>query len=243
MKLKNFILSGVAIVSFGSCAPVPSYSVDSYIGSLNQCLNIEGTYENENYYRNYPNSFATMYIYFLPRLFIEREGDRVISSGEKIELGKKVFSKKAWFTFRILDSQRLEATFFNVEGEHLITVINMQKKKISPSWPAQSEEFTCNQVSWQRAYSEVFYGEASRKRREYSKTTKLADGMLKIEVKNDGWQGGYFPGLYMPDKGNVNRVGYFRKVDLTVDDIRAMNDKARRAIAQYDQLATSPPPQ
>ncbi len=93
-------------------------------------------------------------------------------------------------------------------------------------------------------------GESKQKR--LIKLTRLADGTLKKESEWELWRGRL--GLYTRDKSFIaggkkvpypegKGFTYHRKVDLTVDDIRAMNDKAKRAIAQYDQLATSPPPQ
>jgi hypothetical protein len=242
MKLKSLTFLGIAVVLLSSCVPVPSYSVDSYIGSLDRCLNIEGTYEIESYYRNYLEGFVDLNVYFGPgpSYIKEKKVDVNFTLIEKRE-EKRVIFKKAWRSFRILDSRYLETILFNIDGQSSVTIIDMNEKQKVPSRPVQHEEFTCNQSSWQRAYSSVSYRESgSDKTRRYSKTTKLPNGTLRIEAKYDEFSGAF--GLYRSYK-NVDRVGYFRKVDLTVEDIRAMNDKAKRAIEQYDQVATTPPPQ
>jgi hypothetical protein len=245
MKLKRLILPSVVAILFSSCGlPAPSYSVDSYAGSLDRCLDIEGAYENQNYYRDFPGGHMRIDSYLLPiqkfdRALSKARTEKKIILWEVIKEEKKTVFKKAWITFRVINAQQLEITIFNIEGQSFTKIINMQEKVEVPSWLNENEEFTCNQTSWQRTYSSVSYRESgSDKIRIYSKATKLPNGTLRIEGKYDDLMGSL--GLYRPS-GGVDRVGYFRKVDLTVDDIRAMNDKAKRAIEQYDQVATTPP--
>ncbi len=243
LKFNLFFLAGLTVIALSSCVPVLSYSTDSYVGSLDQCLNIEGTYERENYYRNYRDGYVDLDFYFGPgnSYIKERKGYIKNLLWERSPDGKKDILRKAWVSFRVLDNRHLEITYFNELGQSDAKIVDMDgKQKVLPR-PVQSEEFVCNQTSWQRAYSQAQHGESSNKSRLYSKTTKLPDGTLRMEAKYDAWGGAL--GLYTRKGVGVDRIGYFRKVDLTVDDIRAMNDKARRAIAQYDQLATSPPPQ
>ncbi|MDR2710514.1 MAG: hypothetical protein LBB65_04135 [Burkholderiales bacterium] len=249
MKAKTIIFSGMAVLFLGGCVPgillpVPSYSVDSYIGSLDKCLNIEGTYEARSYYRNYSGEDPQISGTFGPGLsyVTERKSDQKMSTWES-KNGKIVY-KKTWVTFQTIDNQRLEKTLFNEEGQARIDTIDMRKGPPPPRVGSgyADEEFVCDQTSWQWVYNDVSYGETSSKWRKYSKTTKLPDGTLRTEIKSDWWTAS-LAGLSTRKASSEEGVGYFRKVDLTVDDIRAMNDKAKRAIEQYDQIATSPPPE
>jgi|GEM_PF-2515058 len=242
MRAKTIILLGVVAIFLGGCFPFPSYTVDSYVGSLDRCLNIEGTYEPQSYYRNYPGGDSVLLGYFMSGQRYVVETRRKIDYSRKTTKEDKTGDKKSWYTFRFIDNQRMEITVFSEDGQAYIRVVDMQRD-VESRWN-EDEEFTCNQNSWQWTYSSVSYGGAGSKWRRYAKTTKLQDGALRVETKTDmhaGIYGGYRN--QMSDGSIVGGVGYFRKVDLTLDDIRAMNDKAKRAIEQYDQLATSPPPE
>ncbi len=232
MKLKRLIISGIVLVSFEGCAPVPSYSVDSYVGSLDQCLDIEGTYEKGLSLSSFlPSKFGSAIGY--------AERNKFFSYREQSDKGDSYTLKKTWLTISSLDKQHLKAILFNIEGQTVEVVIGMYEKRDLPR--GGEEDFSCDKTSWQKSYAQTSHGEGgSRKWRTYSKVEKLSDKALKKETKNNSW-GGFF-GLYHPGKIDIDNASHHRKVDLTVDDIRAMNDKAKRAIAQYDQLATSPPP-
>jgi len=142
--------------------------------------------------------------------------------------------KKMWAAFQFIDNQHLEITLFNEDGQVSTSITDMQKGDNPQS--NESEKFVCNQTSWQWAavrdssYSKV------RRSYKYAKTTKLPDGTLKIESKFYEWNF-----IFNFSSFEHTSIGYFRKADLTVDDIRAMNDKAKRAIEQYDYRTASRP--
>ncbi|MCL2872739.1 MAG: hypothetical protein FWF41_07175 [Betaproteobacteria bacterium] len=241
MKMKVIILLGIIVILLSSCVPVLSYSVTPYAGSLDRCLDIQGTYMElykEKLYKE-GGGFGELSD-FLPRRFdreSNKEGFRYFYRGEK-----KLNLIDTWITFRFLDSQRLEATVFNIEGQSFTMVFNMQERDQESNW-RKEEKFSCDASSWQKSFTDFSMGEGGRsKSRRFMEITRYSSGVLKMEDKRDRWSG-YF-GLYMKLSDPLiagEMVSYFRKVDLTVDDIRAMNDKAKRAI--YDQLATNPPPE
>lgn len=238
MRTGLTVLSATTAVLLSSCVPMPSYSVDPYTGSLEQCLDIQGTYENENYYRNYTNvrvGLAGVFPLAFSRDLQKEKGNDLYST--RSSEGQRI-TKKSWVHFHFVDSQHLEITVFNTEGLSFKGAVDMNVKG-NFEWYVK-DEFSCNKTSWQHAYSISRSSDGhSTKERRFNRVSRLPNGMLRMEALFDA--GGGTLGLYSIDK--ATNFGYFRKVDLTVDDILAMNDKAKKAIEQYDQVATTPPPQ
>ncbi|MDR0247765.1 MAG: hypothetical protein LBI16_05170 [Burkholderiales bacterium] len=239
------IAVGVALSCLlGSCFPVPSYSVDPYAGSLKQCLDIQGTYESTSFYNpegKYSRNSALT------------GGAQPVSLWRKTQKGgfKQLdfaYSKtrppyfKIWMRFKFLDDQRVEIGVFNELGQEVSVIYNMKAPDRGALTKSEDEEFTCNASSWQKSYTMTSGGEGGmQKETSFDKLTKLTGGMLKKESKTNFWRGQL--GLYGPDKNfpSGGGVTYHRKVDLTVEDIRENNDKAKKAIAQYDEFVARPP--
>lgn len=228
MKMRHIVLWATTPLLFGSCV-VPSYPVESYAGSLDKCLDIQGTYQNL-YYRQ-PYRLGVLTWALLPKQF----GKKAQENGFKYNIileGKNIKPLKTWVTFRFLDNQNLEATVFNTDGQSFAMVFNMQKKEDELEW-YEREGFVCNKHMWQRSYSTTSSAEGTRrKRRLFTEITKQDSDALKSVGKGDSWSGAL--GLYLPDNEGGGNAYYYRRVNLTVDDIRANNEKAQQAIKQYE---------
>jgi hypothetical protein len=156
---------------------------------------------------------------------------------------------RTWVVFKFLDDQRLAIDIFNELGQEVRFIHNMKEPVRDGLLKMEWEELTCNASSWQKSHSRATASDGqSFKERRFVKITKTANGSLIREGERDFWSGRL--GLYTlrSDLPNVRydlpsgkSLTYHRKVDLTVEDIRANNEKTKKAIAQYDEFVTSPP--
>jgi hypothetical protein len=248
MKIRQIAVRIVLPLLLSGCAPVPSYSVDPYIGSLKQCLDIQGTYESSNFYTPPPPEAQPRFNVFLidetlPKVLGNVFWGKVRNKEFRLRDvpdGKKAVYFRVWMTYHFLDDQRLAIYIFNEFGQEEKFVFNMKgaSQKDLPWW--EEEELTCNASSWQKSYTKTTGGGegGGAKERRFVKITKTANGALKKESEWEFWRGRL--GLYALDTRSPS-TSYHRKVDLTVEDIRANNEKAKKAIAQYDEFVTSPP--
>jgi hypothetical protein len=203
MKIRQIAVRIVLPLLLSGCVPVPSYSVDPYIGSLKQCLDIQGTYGIYSFYSP-PDAQLQINVSLvdeafpraLSKKFWENVRKKEFKTLDVIDDGKKKVTVRTWMTFKFLDDQRVAISIFNELGQEMSFVYNMKEPSREGVINMEDEQFTCNASSWQKSYARVAGGDGRGfKERRFAKLTKLADGSLKKESERDDWSGRL--GLYM----------------------------------------------
>jgi hypothetical protein len=176
---------------------------------LNKCLDIQGTYEGNLAGEITPPSTTKP-----SEEERKKTRDFLIPPGDTFKYPKFY---KFWTTIEFLDEQTVEVTSFNDVGIAITNVFNMKK---------ESSHLSCTPSAWESSYYKVGWHANPYSISFYYKTTKEPDGSLKGTLLQDTTYERQQP-----------RYSYRKKVDdLTVEDIRADNERAKRAIARY------PPP-
>ncbi len=159
MKLKQILFYIVLTGLLSSCVPVPSYSTDSYVGSLKQCLDIQGTYESTNSYASPDNQLRlnmSLVDEALPRGLWEKMRGSSFKAGEPAK--DKYIYVRSWITFRFLDDQRTAIGIFNELGQEASIVYDMKESNRTGVFDSENEVLICNALSWQRSYTRVMGG-------------------------------------------------------------------------------------
>ncbi|MDR1529883.1 MAG: hypothetical protein LBS40_05740, partial [Burkholderiales bacterium] len=221
MLLSIFGLS--ALVFLTGCV-VPSYRVPAYVGSLDKCLDIDGTYE--------AMAVAGSIYLIEPEIYQKKYKEKHVhahSHGGSVGIpwnsltGKRKLIKD-WIRFTRKDNNTINIQEFDEEGEEFNMDIDMREKGLGIS---------CDENSWTTTTS---WTDWDIRGITYIKIKANTGKELLTEYEVQTWKGEVF-GLYIRKMRYRKGEAPYRKVDLTVEDIRANNEKAKKAITQYDEFS------
>ena len=173
-KIIIFLAVLICAVFLTNCA-VPSYSVPTYVGSLDKCLDIYGTYEIVSL----PKSTGTPDFsgLILPNTYIK---NRAAQIGTSNTAGKRKFIKK-WVHFTKVNSNVINIQEFNEEGKEINMNIDMREEGLG---------FSCNGNSWVTSRSTRSTNDFGNKSISYIKIKVKTDKEIAVDYDTQSWGAG-----------------------------------------------------